>query len=513
MPEYTEEEYAAIPAQNIEAEQSALGSMMLEPQALAVGLELLQDIDFARPTHRDIFRALITLAERNEEIVLPDGTKGNPVDLITLQEELRKNCLLEDVGGTEYLMALAESVPTAANIEHYSKIVLKKSMLRQYDALMLEFRGRCGDPSVDVDQLSGWLSEKLDTLTARSGKKSTELILLKDILCREITPVEWVVEGLVPKHGISMLTGDSGVGKSWIVIALAYSIIGNKPFLDKFPVSQCNVMICDVEHDDQESTRRMRRLYEGFIHEDRSFPLDSPTLMVHQEAFQVDTPGQFQAYVKLIQQNKIGFVICDPFVHSLPPGADENSAGDCARFFEKVRKIQKLTGAGFLFVHHTRKQNPNASNSAGERVRGSSAIKGVLDSLLAVRSLRDGVILVEHAKSRQAKAIDDFSIVIEDIDDATVIQYGGESNEVADQVGVASINIERLLTDNQGPMFKKQIMDIASQEGLSLPTIIRALNAGVKNGSLERKLVGRNARFSLAVKQKTMWQDQEEDIE
>lgn len=109
-----------IPPQNLEAEQSTLGSMMLERTALEDAMAILTSEDFYRPAHQEVFDALAALNRRNE-----------PSDLITLQEELRKRGKLEDIGGTEYLMVLVDSVPTAANLEHYAHIVEKKSILRK----------------------------------------------------------------------------------------------------------------------------------------------------------------------------------------------------------------------------------------------------------------------------------------------------------------------------------------------------------------------------------------------
>ena len=109
-----------VPPQNLEAEMSALGSMMIERSALEKGLEILRPEDFYRPAHQEVFDALSSLSERDE-----------PVDLITVQEALRKRGKLDECGGTEYLMALVDSVPTAANLEHYAKIVEQKSILRK----------------------------------------------------------------------------------------------------------------------------------------------------------------------------------------------------------------------------------------------------------------------------------------------------------------------------------------------------------------------------------------------
>ncbi|MHB0913898.1 MAG: replicative DNA helicase [Armatimonadota bacterium] len=109
-----------VPPQNLEAEQSTLGSMMIDHGALEKGVDMLRPEDFYREAHNQIFDALISLAERNE-----------PVDIVTVQEELRGRKKLEAVGGTEYLMALIDSVPTSSNLEHYAKIVEEKAILRR----------------------------------------------------------------------------------------------------------------------------------------------------------------------------------------------------------------------------------------------------------------------------------------------------------------------------------------------------------------------------------------------
>jgi len=129
-----------VPPQNLEAEQSTLGSMMLERSALEKGMEILQSEDFYRPAHQEVYDALMSLAERDE-----------PVDLITLQEELRGRGKLDDCGGTEYLMSLVNSVPTAANLEYYAKIVEQKSILRKLIAAGTEIIGLAQNEDEDID--------------------------------------------------------------------------------------------------------------------------------------------------------------------------------------------------------------------------------------------------------------------------------------------------------------------------------------------------------------------------
>jgi replicative DNA helicase len=109
-----------LPPQNVEAEQSVLGGILIENDAINKVLEILTPEDFYRDAHRKIYNALINLSARDE-----------PADLITLTNELRKIDQLDAAGGASYIASLIDSVPTAANIEYYAKIVKEKSILRQ----------------------------------------------------------------------------------------------------------------------------------------------------------------------------------------------------------------------------------------------------------------------------------------------------------------------------------------------------------------------------------------------
>jgi replicative DNA helicase len=109
-----------LPPQHIEAEQSILGGILIENEAINRVTEILDGDDFYREAHRKIFNALINLSERDE-----------PADLITLTNELRKIDQLDSIGGASYLASLIDSVPTAANIQYYAKIVKEKAILRK----------------------------------------------------------------------------------------------------------------------------------------------------------------------------------------------------------------------------------------------------------------------------------------------------------------------------------------------------------------------------------------------
>jgi len=109
-----------IPPQNTEAEQSVVGSMLLDKEAIPVVTEILRSEDFYREDHKEIFEAIMDLFD-----------KGDPIDSITVSEQLKLRSSLDSVGGLEYLMNVTNAVPTTANVKHYAKIVEEKSLLRK----------------------------------------------------------------------------------------------------------------------------------------------------------------------------------------------------------------------------------------------------------------------------------------------------------------------------------------------------------------------------------------------
>ena len=115
----TEISLEKIPPQNLDAEMAVLGSMLLDEDALSVAIESLDKDSFYKDTHKKIFAAITELYNANKA-----------VDLITLTDELKRSGLLDEIGGPSFLTALANSVPTAANISHYVSIVKEKSILR-----------------------------------------------------------------------------------------------------------------------------------------------------------------------------------------------------------------------------------------------------------------------------------------------------------------------------------------------------------------------------------------------
>jgi replicative DNA helicase len=166
-----------LPPQNIEAEQAVLGAIFLEPSALTVASEILIPEDFYRASHQKIFNAMLKL---NDE--------GKVVDLVTVTEELAAAKLIEDTGGVSYLSELASSVPTAANIEYYARIVEEKSLLRRLIRTATEI---ASDGYSREDEVEALLSEAEKNILAVAQRKNAGAFHnIKDVLVRTYDNIE-----------------------------------------------------------------------------------------------------------------------------------------------------------------------------------------------------------------------------------------------------------------------------------------------------------------------------------
>lgn len=141
--------------QSREAEKSTLGAMLMERDAIARAVELLSAEDFYVERHRRIYTAIVTLFD-----------KGEPVDLITVVEELRRHNQLDD-DGVEYITALIQECPSSANVESYAKVVSEKSLLRQLLSASEQISGWAYGEVPDVNLLIDQSEKKIFEIGSR----------------------------------------------------------------------------------------------------------------------------------------------------------------------------------------------------------------------------------------------------------------------------------------------------------------------------------------------------------
>jgi len=150
-----------IPPQNLEAEQSVIGAVLLENEAIAAAIETLRPDDFYKKAHKEMFIAMLSLYEKNE-----------PIDLITLTDQLTKREQLNNIGGASYLSMVASMVPTAANVRYHAKIVKEKAILRNLISTATEIVTQGYDTEQDVHELLDMAESKIFNISEKMVRQS-----------------------------------------------------------------------------------------------------------------------------------------------------------------------------------------------------------------------------------------------------------------------------------------------------------------------------------------------------
>ncbi|MDY6825872.1 MAG: replicative DNA helicase [Bacillota bacterium] len=207
-----------VPPQSKDAEQSVLGSMIIDKEAIFAAAELLTDEDFYSTAHQKIFAGIIGLSER-----------GEPVDIVTLSEELQRRQCLEEIGGRTYLVSLANSVPTAANVRYHSQIVREKAILRSLIQAATGIVTRSFDSPPNVDEFLDE-AEQLIFEIGRRGKHQG-FASLKDVLVQAFDRIEKLYDEKKGVTGLSTGFTDldritSGLQNSDLVVIAARPSMG-----------------------------------------------------------------------------------------------------------------------------------------------------------------------------------------------------------------------------------------------------------------------------------------------
>ncbi|WP_143274296.1 replicative DNA helicase [Atopostipes suicloacalis] len=219
-----------MPPQNNEAEQSVLGSILLQPSALISAMEFIQANDFYRRSHQLIFQVMIDLNEKNEEI-----------DVITVANLLETSGQLEDVGGTPYLAELSNVVPTAANIEYYAKIVEERSLLRRLIQASTDIISDTYEESEEVSNLLDNAEQKILEVSERKNRSG--FVKISDVLRDSMEEIDQLYKNDEEITGISsgyraldlmtaglhedeliILAARPGVGKTAFALNIAQNI-------------------------------------------------------------------------------------------------------------------------------------------------------------------------------------------------------------------------------------------------------------------------------------------------
>ncbi len=207
-----------LPPQNIEAEMSVLGSLMLDKDAIIKIADLVRPEDFYKDAHRLIYEMMLELFEERE-----------PIDVLSLSNKLEEKKEIEKVGGASYLTELVNSVPTASNIVHYAKVVQKKSLLRKLISTASDILELGYQEAEDVEKILDEAEQKLFKVSQKYVK--ADFVPIKTYLESAFNRIDELHKGDKDLRGVPTGFADldnilAGFQKSDLIILAARPSIG-----------------------------------------------------------------------------------------------------------------------------------------------------------------------------------------------------------------------------------------------------------------------------------------------
>ena len=207
---------------NLEAERSVLGAVLIRNEAINHAAELIDSGDFFRLAHRRVFDGMVALSER-----------GDPIDLVTLAEELTRSGSIQEVGGPAYLAALVDGVPRSTNVEYYAKIVKEKSTLRR----LIESAQHIASAAYDAEDDAEMILDEAERAIFQIADKQmrTGFTPLRDLVHQSFTTIEQLQAHQNVVTGVATGFTDldemtSGLQPSDLIIVAARPSMGKTSF-------------------------------------------------------------------------------------------------------------------------------------------------------------------------------------------------------------------------------------------------------------------------------------------
>ncbi len=170
-----------VPPQAVDVERYVLGAVLIDPEAVSIATEILPVNAFYLPKHAKIYQALLHLS-----------AKGQPIDIITVAEQLKATKQLDQVGGIPYLNDLTEHVATSANTEYHARIITQKALLRNLIGAMGKRITEAYDPAADAFELLDAAEKDLFSISESQVRRSAKF--LKDVVQETVAHLQTIAE-------------------------------------------------------------------------------------------------------------------------------------------------------------------------------------------------------------------------------------------------------------------------------------------------------------------------------
>ena len=499
---------ATHPPYHLPSEQAVLGAMLTERQAIVRVAGFLSAADFYSPQHQVIAETIFALFHA-----------GEPVDLVTVLGSLGTD-RTEQVGGASYLIALQEAAPTAAAIRTYARRVRRDSAYRQqlfrWDSYLVRPDEEHRTALVEALELS--VADNILWITG-------------DDLVKEKIEVEWLIEPLIPLGGVTLLAGDSDMGKSWLALSLCHALA------NRFDTWLCSdhlkirckgatALYVDMEVGEAGMRDRLMALDEGH---GTSTPIANGNGQPDGELDwedEEDLPGEEGAkeespprplYFAFFPQLELGpaiggleadirslgarLLVLDCMAEMIPGWANPNDAAHANKLLRPLKRLAVKCNIAIILVTHLKKPQQWGDNSPGMRVMHSQRFLAAPDSGIALVGRPDGDKSVAHLKARLSKRRmrafrlgwhtnpEGRGLLL--CDDGPMEEPGDE--KIAEAMDV----IEEMLRG--GPHKRQVLIDALVEGGISSKrTAGEALSRLSKDGKVTSRRIGREAEYHAA---------------
>lgn len=367
-----------LPPQNLDAEESVLGAMMLSAKAIEAVRGIVEPGDFYRASHGTIFQAALDLHQQ-----------GEPVDAITLAAELERHGQLDEIGGRKRVHEIAALVPAAGNASHYAKIVrdcaLRRAAMGELEPILTALH-TCG---VEQDAVVAALGRVRDLLVRRA-KDRFQGLSHADALARELPPARALIANLIESGTLATIAGLPESYKSWLAIETAYKVTAGGLVLGRFAVEQTGPV--GYWWQDDSEANELARLQQYAIR--HGFTGRLPLRWHLNEGLRLpDDLGAIRAEVEREEQ---ALVVLDSLYNFLGGGGlREEEVG--ALLAAIKAEVCDATGCAVLIVDHS--PWPSDSNRGQRRAYGSVFKAAAVRSTIHLERTDDDLFVEAHGNN------------------------------------------------------------------------------------------------------------------
>jgi len=314
--------------------------------------------------------------------------------------------------------------------------------------------------------------------------------------------VKWIVDGVVPEGGIVLFVGQPGIGKTWLMLALALDVALAQQWLGRFACKSGRVLIILEEDDPNAIVERLDLLYAGMdLPKEKGDELEIGYLIQAGVSLLTSKDKKLNPKLEIVMREyKPSLIIIDPFrrVH----GEEENDSAAMSNLFKELRQLTGFTDPPCAVVmnHHDRK----GFGSSGRRldgVRGSTDIAGSVDGVLEISGVFEEGLTINHSKSKRGPCQGEFDVlpfVCEDYVRLVAADHKDKAAKQSDNEEEACKAVRKALTG--GPLNQSKLFKACSDNlGVGRDRVEKACEKLINENELAVTKNGRSKLYELVV--------------